>query len=111
MNTTNKDQDPISQMLDIAQSITGWTRDETRKLISSIRSSDKERLLDDISNILEWCRAVEMKQAMVDVLKTMPAGIMEVQWMDGDVAMRFRPDLDIQMIEDESGTKVTIKGD
>lgn len=92
----------------IAQELTGWTREELVNVMSNVIAETPDKLMDDIGEILDWCRQVEEKAAIVDLMKRLPAGVLHIGWQDGEPTMGFRPGLDIQVSED--GSQFRIEG-
>lgn len=89
----------LEDAIKTAQKLLGWERDAVINVMGNVIAESPEKLMDDIGSILEWCRVVEQKYAMVDVMKMLPKGVLEIKWVDGEVSMGFRPGLDVR-IED-----------
>lgn len=92
----------IEDAMQVAQEMTGWTREELVNVMSNVIAETPDELMDNIGEILEWCRIVEEKAAMVDLMKRLPVGVLHIRWQDGAPTMTFRPGLDIQVSEDGS---------
>jgi len=94
----------IEDAMRIAKELTGWTREELVNVIAET----PDKLMDDIGEILDWCRQIEEKAAIVDMMKRLPAGVLHIGWHDGAPTMGFRPGLGIQVSED--GSQFHIEG-
>lgn len=90
----------LENVLRLAQQLLGWTREEVTNVISNVLSETPDKLMDDIGEILEWCHDVEKRKAVVDVMKTLPAGVLQISWRNGEPVMRFSPELDIRVTDD-----------
>ena len=91
---------PLEAAIGTAMEVTGWTRQEVVNVISAVRGETPDALLEAIGEVLEWCSKAETSSAMVSVWKTLPPGVMEIRWMDGEPACRFRPELKITETQD-----------
>jgi hypothetical protein len=90
----------LEDVIKTTQKMLGWERSEVVNVMTNVRADTPEKLMSDIGDILEWCRIVEQKSAMVDLMKMLPKGVLEIQWVDGEVAMRLSPELDVRIVED-----------
>lgn len=79
---------------------TDWTRDEVRNVLMCIRTDTPEAMMEDAPQIIGWAIRVETRQAMLSLMKTLPPGVLECQWIDGDITLRISPDADVNELPD-----------
>lgn len=76
-----------------------WTEDEARNFLGHFIADDPEQLRTDLEAACEWAREAEKKAALIDVMKTMPAGSMTARWNGGDMTIGLSP----ERMEDSDG--------
>ncbi len=86
----------LAEAIEAVREATGWTEDEVRSVIGAVTADHPDQLMGDIGEVLEWCRDIETKAAMVGLWKMLPAGVMEIRWRNGEPACRIRPSCEVE---------------
>ncbi len=81
----------LAEAIAAMREATGWNDDEVLSVIGAVTADDPDQLMDDIGEVLEWCRDIEAKAQLVDLWKKLPAGMMEIRWKNGEPSCRIRP--------------------
>lgn len=79
---------------------TGWTEEEAWNVLRCIRADSPDALMEHAPIIIDWCQRAETRASIVSLMKTLPPGVLEVQWQGDDIAMRLSPNIDVQMLPD-----------
>ncbi len=77
---------------------TNWTREETRNVLKCIRAESADALLENVPDIIGWAMRVEIKHAILHLIKTLPPGVLECQWINGDIELRISPDAEVNTL-------------
>jgi len=77
-------------------------------VIGAVTADDPDQLMEDIGEVLEWCRDVEAKAQLVDLWKKLPAGMMEIRWRGGEPSCRIRPSCEVE--ETPEGFAISLPG-
>ena len=109
--TDTKDGGPaqkaLDELLEIAMSMTGWSREEARNFMSCISADSPEALFEAIPDALEIAHRAEIIVAGVDLMKRMGA-VINAQVQNGELAWRFHPDAKIKTFNDVTGERIEI---
>lgn len=83
------DVDPIAESIRLLCNA-GWTETEAKNLLRGVRASSPDELADVLPAWVEHC--VEKMSYVHAILKTVAMGVVLVQRIDGEWAMRLRTD-------------------
>lgn len=92
----------IDKAIATAVKETGWTDKEVRNFLSCIRANSPDELLDACAAAVMWAKAIETKEAVVSLMKTLPRGAIQAEWTGDDIAVRLNPEATITT--DDNGT-------
>ena len=72
----------------------GWTYGQTGNFIGHFVADDPDRLMEDVEATCAWADRICKLWAIVDVLRTAPATLIEARWdrEAGEPAMRLTPE-------------------
>jgi hypothetical protein len=88
---TEKKRNPLVE--DVAKAL-GWTYEQAGNFMGHFVASDPDRLRLDLESACEWAQRIEQMWAIVDVLRTAPADLIEARWdrEAGEPVMRLTPE-------------------
>lgn len=70
---------------------TGWTEEEARLFIGCIRMPTPEALIEALPEAIAWAARIETAAAMINLMKTLPRGVLDASWTGSEVALRIDP--------------------
>ena len=78
---------------DVAKAM-GWTYGQTANFIGHFVADDSDQLMKDVEAACAWADRIGKLWAIVDVLRTAPAKLIEARWdrEAGEVVMRLTPE-------------------
>jgi hypothetical protein len=89
------------------QRATGWTEDEARRFVGAVHHGAGD-MQQQIRRLTRWAMQTERRMVMLDLLKRMPAGMIQVRWDGDDAAFRLNPLCRLQRTP--QGWTVTMRG-
>jgi hypothetical protein len=75
----------------IRETLEGFDDQSARNLLASVVSDTKEGLPDAIADVVERIALLQTELALVDLCKTLPAGVVQICMKDGVLAGRIDP--------------------
>lgn len=82
----------MSELIKSVADAMQWTEDEARNFLGHFVADGPEQLRADLEAACEWAQMAEKKAALIDVMKTMPAGSMTAKWNNGDMTICLSPE-------------------
>jgi hypothetical protein len=70
----------VVDMIHEMAKLLNWTPEECRKFACCIHSKTADRVFDDIGEAFQWAQATQTRMAMIDLMKTLPDGVIEAKW-------------------------------
>ncbi len=94
----------IQDMLDTVVDVTGWTEQEARTFVRSVRAETPEDLFEHVPLIIEMAVKAERMAALIDMIKL---GVVLVSLVDGELTVQLPPGTKVEKVE--TGLRVTIE--
>ena len=103
--------DPRKELIRTAMSLTGWDEEDTRNFLSCLVADTPDALMEEASDALEFARRIEMQAAAIDIMKQVGGRALSAQMTPtrDDIALRFRPDISIELTETADETMMRVK--